>query len=437
MHRHPSEESLDEAARGVSRKERLYARRRRKNLDPRAPYGGRRRAALRTPALARWLSLAFAAACTFVLLVACSAPSVSPVPSIPSLGRSYSQAPAALDPDRTGPTLHVAPDGDDDNGDGTEADPFQTIKKAAAVVEPGMTVIVADGTYEGAFATRASGQEDARITYVSETKWGAKLVGDGNQVGEDTDAVWRNYGDYVDIQGFDISGTMNDGLIQTGSYARLVENRVYGFAEGCISTYERQYALHDIDMIGNVVHDCGSTSLHHGIYPGHPGGTISNNISYGNAGFGIHCWHNCNQLVISNNLVFDNGEGGILVGQGDGPNDGDVEADQMIVANNIAVDNGNLGIRESGASGSANRYLNNNVSGNEYAGIGLLAGQEVGTITERPEFLDFRIDGSGDYRLKSSSADVDGGTSAGAIERDIVGIRRPQGGGVDIGVYEQ
>ena len=39
--------------------------------------------------------------------------------------------------------------------------------------------------------------------------------------------------------------------------------------------------------------------------------------------------------MITNNLVFDNGEGGILIGQGDGPNNGDVAADDMVVANNI------------------------------------------------------------------------------------------------------
>ena len=33
---------------------------------------------------------------------------------------------------------------------------------------------------------------------------------------------------------------------------------------------------------------------------------ISNNIAFDNAGFGIHCWHACNALTISNNLVFDN-----------------------------------------------------------------------------------------------------------------------------------
>ena len=82
--------------------------------------------------------------------------------------------------------------------------------------------------------------------------------------------------------------------------------------------------------------------------------------------------------MITNNLLFDNGEGGILIGQGDGPNNGDVDADNMLVANNIVIDNrGSQGIRESGATGSNNRYLNNNVVGNAVDGIGLRTGTEI------------------------------------------------------------
>jgi hypothetical protein len=338
-----------------------------------------------------------------------------------------------LVPASEGARLYVAPAGSADN-DGSEESPFATIGQAAAVAEPGTTVIVADGTYEGWFTTGASGTEDARILYVSATKWGAKLVGHE----PDEDAVWRNYGDYVDIQGFDISGTMNDGIIQTGSHGRILENRVTGMAEACISTYKDDYSMVDNDIIGNIVSRCGTTQLHHGIYPGGPGGMITNNISFGNGGYGIHCWHNCNRQVITNNLVFDNAEGGILIGQGDGPNDGSVEADNMIVANNIVTDNrGYEGIRESGATGPNNRYLNNNVSGNAEDGIGLLTGTESGTIWTAPSFIDFRPDGSGDYRLRPGSPDVDAGTTEGAPALDIMGAARPQGEGVDLGVYEQ
>jgi hypothetical protein len=375
-----------------------------------------------------------------LLVAGCTSAPPGPPPSPgPDLGSTYSNPPDALQRDDDQPRIYVAPNGTDENP-GTEEAPLLTIKKASTLATPGTTVVVANGTYEGTFNTRTSGEENARITYVSATKWGAKLEAQADSGDDDDDdsAVWRNYGDYVDIQGFDLSGSVTDGILQTGSYGRILENRVHGFSEGCISTYKDDYSMVENDIIGNVVFGCGTTKLHHGIYPGGPSGTISNNISYGNAGFGIHCWHNCNNQIITNNLLFGNGEGGILIGQGDGPNDGSVAADNMLVANNIVIDNGgSAGIRESGTTGEANKYEDNIVVGNAVDGIGLRTGSETNTITSQPGFVNFQPDGSGDYRLLPDSPGVDAGTTDGAPATDIAGTARPQGGGIDIGVFEQ
>jgi pectate disaccharide-lyase len=190
-------------------------------------------------------------------------------------------------------------------------------------------------------------------------------------------------------------------------------------------------------VIGNVTFGCGEDSLDHGIYVSHTRGVVSNNISYGNAGFGIHCWHNCNELDISNNLVFDNPEGGIVVGQGDSPNYGDVPADNFVVSNNIAIDNGREGIRESGATGPNNEFLNNILWNNEDDRILLKTGTADGTIVGDPGFVNFQPDGSGDYRLQSGSPAVDAGVAAGAPLTAIDGTPRPQSSGVDIGIYER
>ena len=331
-------------------------------------------------------------------------------------------------PDR--PTLYVSPTGDD-TAAGTREAPLRTIARAAEVARPGTLVRVTAGRYEGGFHTAASGTADARITYRSDPAGAATVVGSGDE------PAWRNSGDYVDIEGFTITGDGVDGLIEEGSFVRIIGNRISGFESDCLFTGRSGYTLHDIDVIGNVVHDCGSSALDHGIYVSHPGGTVANNIAYGNAGFGIHCWHNCNRLVVSNNLVFDNDEGGILIGQGDGPNNGSVEADGFVVSNNLAVNNGEYGIRESGATGSGNQYINNNVFGNAVGGIDLQTGVETGTVEISPDFVDFRPDGSGDYRLRASSPMIDAGTGLGALGVDITGTPRPRGGGVDIGVYEQ
>jgi Right handed beta helix region len=369
--------------------------------------------------------LALVAAASLAVQVACSC---STPPSILTNLTSPIAVPA---PTRApGLSLYVSADGDDRNS-GTRNAPFRTMRKAASIAIRGMTIYVAPGTYSGSFRSTANGTPRYRIAYVSETKWGARLVGNSGE-----DAVWRNDGDYVDITGFDISGTSTDGLLETGSDVRISGNHIHGFVGGtCISTYKVNYTLHDIDIVGNVVHSCGSSSQDHGIYVGQPGGSISNNISYGNSGYGIHCWHNCNHLTIANNLVFNNREGGIIVGQGDGPNYGKVEADNFIVSNNIAVFNGNAGITESGAVGSNNKYSNNNVYGNKLNG--LRTGSDSKTITRNPAFINFQADGAGNYHLRSSSPDIDAGTDVGAPKTDIDGRPRPRGGGFDIGVYER
>jgi hypothetical protein len=332
-------------------------------------------------------------------------------------------------------TLHVSPTGDD-AAPGTAQSPLRSLARAAELARPGTRILVAAGRYPGPLVTTAAGTAGARISYVADPPGAAEVVATGSGR-----AAWANRGDFVDISGFtirgDTGGDIDNGLLDEGSSVRLLDNRVTGFDGNCITTGDADYTLHDIDVIGNVTADCGRSSLDHGIYVSHPGGVVANNISYGNAGFGIHCWHNCNRLVISNNLVFDNATGGIVVGQGDEPNDGEVPADGFVVSNNIAVDNGGYGIQEFGATGADNSYLNNNVSGNEEGGLGLQTGREAGTLTTPPQFVDFRPDGGGDYRLRPGSPEIDAGTPAGAPDQDIAGATRPLGGGVDIGVYER
>lgn len=322
----------------------------------------------------------------------------------------------------------VAPNGSDAAA-GTPEAPLRTIPAAAARAEPGTTVLVRAGTYVGDVATRVSGTEAARIAFVAESP-DTRIVGSGAATG-----AWENDGDFVDIVGFDLSGGNEDGLWSRGSHVRLMQNRVYGFPTGnCILAANEDYDLTDVDVVGNTTYGCGDNELDHGIYVAHNRGTIANNISYGNPGFGIHCWHACNDLVIANNLVFDNEEGGILVAA---DNDDGIPADDFVVFNNIAVDNGREGIREGGDTGSNNQYLQNLLWGNGDNALGLKTGWQTGTIVADPQFVDYRADGSGDYRLRPSSPAVDAGRASGAPSAAINGTPRPLSGGVDLGPFER
>jgi pectate disaccharide-lyase len=338
--------------------------------------------------------------------------------------------PALSNAHNSDPYLYVSTQGEDHNP-GTRSKPLRTISQAAALVRPGMTVVVAPGRYLESVNSSRSGNRNARIIFTSETLWGAQIVGEG------AEAAWRNEGDYVDIMNFNMSGNDEVGVLNLGSYVRISRNRIHDFAQGdCITTFNSGYTLHNIDIIGNVAANCGSNMLDHGIYAAYSRGQIMNNVTFGNAGFGIHCWHNCGELIISNNLIFKNG-GGLLVGQGDSPNFGSVPADNMLVSNNIVVDNRTTGITEEGATGLRNQYRNNLLYDNADDRISLNTGKESGTVIADPKFIDYRPDGSGDYRLRDLSPGIDAGTNVGASPYAIDGSPRPRGHGYDIGPYER
>jgi hypothetical protein len=366
--------------------------------------------------------------------------SISPTPTpIPSPTPAPSPTPTALY------NLYVSPSGSDSNA-GTLSAPLKTISRAAALSKPGTLVHVAAGTYTGNILTSASGTASARIRYVSDSRWAAKIVGTG------TDYHWDNKGSYVDIVGFDVTGSGRGGILNEGSYTLVANNHVHNLAVsgGCTggggsAIMNGNYAASDGDIIGNVVHDVGvpgACNGIHGIYHANLRGKIMNNISYRNSAFGIHLWHAADQVLVVNNTTFANGSssmgGGIVFGRGD---TGAGILTNTRVANNIVFNNPRSGISEycsSGTSciGSGNAVANNLVYGNGMGNIYLLVGSATGTITADPQFVNYQANGSGDYHLKSTSPGIDKGSSTSAPKNDLDGNARPKGAGYDIGAYE-
>jgi hypothetical protein len=353
----------------------------------------------------------------------------APAPAPPPTPISGSQAlgsPVKISPPVTQAHFYVAPNGTDSNP-GTQAAPWQTIAHAASVVGGGTTVHVAPGNYTQAVWVRGSGSQQAPIVFVSDTQWGAHLSVSGSS------AAWRNSGNYIDVEGFDITAPQSTlGISNEGSYNQLIGNRIHDVATqvscqsggGAIDSWNGSYSNHDADIIGNVIMHTGAgsggcTSQHvHGIYVAHAGGHVWSNVVSNTSGYGIHCWHACTAIGVSNNTVFSNQQGGIVIGAGDSP--GNVVCDHSTVSNNIAIDNGGVGIREyeyagTNAVGGSNQYLNNNVYGNAGPAFSLLRGHSaVATVTSDAQFVNFKADGSGDYHLKSTSPNVGAGTATGA-----------------------
>jgi hypothetical protein len=346
-----------------------------------------------------------------------------------------------------GKALYVSPSGNDNN-DGSAAHPFATIQKAADEVKPGTTVHVQPGTYNDAVLVETDGTEDARITFVSDKKWEAKIHTTND------DIPWTTKADYIDIVGFDItSDGSTDGIVNYGSYTRTISNRIHDIPGKCDNiggsgVTDSNYNAHDNDFIGNVVFHIGDTypklcEYVHAIYHSNARGHIVNNIAYDNAGVGINLWHAATDTVVSNNLVFNNQEHGISVGTNKSDNDGD-EGDNFIVSNNIVIHNAILGIRERKGVGSHDKFLNNIVYGNGYAAFGdedrewpsEADSKDEGTITQPIQFVNFKDDGSGDFHLLPDSPGIDAGTKEGAPTTDFDGKPRPQGKGIDIGPFE-
>ncbi len=382
------------------------------------------------------------------LMFVCACPAPSKEPSHASVGV---QLPTAIAPSPPGSAhYHIAPNGDDKN-DCSENSPCQTINSinsrlgsSLPLGSGGTTIHVAAGSYTGPIVIDKSGTSSARIRYISDSRWGATIV--------TTSATesFKNYGNYVDIMGFDITGGGPFGIDNQGSYGRVMGNRVHdiGVSLGCVSgagilsdalNYRTNTQPSHNDVIGNWVFNVGNISAPcnqiHGIYVASPYGNVMNNISFRNAGWGIHLWHGASNMVIANNTIFHNGEGGMIIGCGD---NGCTIDDYTTVVNNIVMDSvTGYGIIEHGVTGTHNVYANNlaysNPSGSFYLQNSLTC---TNCMTANPLFVNYQSNGSGDYHLSSGSPAIDRGTSSKAPANDFVGGPRPINLLWDIGAFE-
>jgi len=355
---------------------------------------------------------------------------------------------------------YVSTTGSDSTGNGSSSNPWATIAFASTQIGPGSTVHVEAGTYTGSFSTNASGTSTAYVTYVSATKWGAKLVATSG-------STWSNSGNYVAIVDFDVAGPVGgiNGIYTQGNATKIVGNNVHSVLNSgtCNSIGGSGINLNgpNAQVIGNFVHDNGPYPIYcpfiHGIYFLSLGGSAYNNIAFNNTGWGIQLWHHASHEVLANNTLFNNLTGGIIVGSS-------AKADNdTAVFNNIVYKNqGDGGICEEGKKGTNNDYENNLVfenfcancsppqardwclqNGNTHAEPAALDGDPD------PGFVKFTGDTSGNYQLQSGSAAINTGTSAVTLndgtvvdapkadfDTDLDGVARPQCGAWDVGAYE-
>ena len=340
--------------------------------------------------------------------------------------------------------LYVATTGADSNP-GTQARPFKTIGRADALARPGYVIHVAPGTYavsapsagSNGIKTTRNGTAADRIKFVSDVKWGAKIVMTG------TGMAWNSLGNYVDIEGFDVSGSGRLGLAAGGANLTFRHNLVHDLTISGGCNGGGGAAILTYGPVGNVVIDrnvvrnigykmIGTCPQVQGIYISNANNLVTNNVVSGVAAVGIHQWHGATASTIVNNTTFHNAAG-ILLGHGDSGATATGSANNY-VANNIVYDNTTYGIYEAGKLGANNRYVNNLVARSNLAWR--VKGSVSGSIASEPLMRNYQINGSGDYRLSSSSPAIDRGTSANAPAIDHDGVARPRGAAIDLGAYE-
>jgi len=331
---------------------------------------------------------------------------------------------------------YVAVTGVDWTNDGSRLHPWRTLEYAGNLATPGTTIHVLPGTYAVSriIVTHARGTEKERIRYVSEERWGAKIVTSASQ-------GWMNTGDYVDIEGFDVSSTSlvtYIGIHSQGSYDRILYNHIHDLHAppgtcpqgGGIMMGDPRTVGQEAE--GNMVHDIGpppgQCKFIHGIYSSTPHCKVTNNLIFDNSGVGVHLWGHPDHCLIANNTIFGNGRG--LVVGGD-PKSG--VNDFTVVANNIVYRNREVGIYEAGLTGLNNRYIRNLSCGNK-VDWSLRTGTQFNSIAADPQFVRNTGTIDGDYHLKSNSPGVGTADPRLAPPTDFDGNRR--GSTPNLGAYE-
>jgi parallel beta-helix repeat protein len=330
----------------------------------------------------------------------------------------------------------VSPLGNDFS-DGSASRPWRTLQHAADKAVAGTTVHVLAGTYalSKPIVTEKSGTAEARIRFVSDPPWSARLVTSAEQ-------AWANDGAYVDIEGFDISAAGSNTTIlihAEGRFDRVLGNRLHDVhvAPGACPSGAGVMVGGGADfqiVSGNLVYNIGPpVAAHcnqmHGIYVGTSNNMITNNLCFNNGGVGIHVWGSApSHNLLVNNTLFGNWRG-IVVGSQDA-----MPAQENYVANNIVYKHPGQGVYEQGHSGG-NSYRNNLVYGNQ-PDFALIGSRDLDTLRAEPRFVHYTGNETGDYHLRTDSPALGRGTAEQMPNIDIEGLPRRQGQAPDLGAYQ-
>src|SRR5258708_788522 len=245
-------------------------------------------------------------------------------------------------------TYWVSPTGNDANP-GTALLPWLTPQFANTRVVAGDTVLFYDGTYnQDSTATKflyttKSGTATQHITYKAINQWGAKITSSG--LGNPAIAIY-NEGAYVDFIGLDISSLGRLGIELAASHCTVQRWFIHDIpalpgSNAGAAIYSAQ-GFTDNWAISCVIDHIGYdiNNLVQGVYMSSDHGGVWNCRVSRVAGWGIHLFHNANNCSVFNNLSYNNGNGGIIIGADGGNTDQGTTA-----SNNISFNNNGYGLK--------------------------------------------------------------------------------------------
>jgi hypothetical protein len=412
-------------------------------------------------------------------------------------------------------TYVVALEGDDAN-QGTMAQPWRTIGKAAQTLGPGDTVYVRAGTYGERVAPQRSGAPGKYITYAAYPGDVVTIDGDGLDLDTREGLFDIHEREFIRVTGLRVVNSPLTGIAAVRSRQILIDgNHTYntassgigiwgsekvvvegnevelactGRGQECITIAGSTHILvadnhvhngapegrggegidakdgscyviirgnhvhnlsrlgiyvdawrsdtHDIDVIGNTVHDCAGCGL---AAASERGGLLQrvrflNNVVYRNrsAGIAVAGWngeydHPIHNVKIVNNTIYDNGWPGHSWGGGIAVQAADVR--DILIRNNVCSRNRDWQIR---VDADPARVV---VDHNLIDGYRAHANESRGTAHVEGDPL-FVSPETGDFRLRARSPAIDIGSSVDAPDSDIDGKARPVGKACDIGAHE-
>lgn len=354
-------------------------------------------------------------------------------------------------------TYHTAPAGNDGNA-GSAAQPFRTLLKGVQTLKPGDTLLVQTGVYEEVLNYRLppGASWSQPITIRAANPQARPVL--RTPAGQSWALLFQDI-QFVIFDGFivDAVNVSYDGIKVTQPNThdiRVMNTEVKNARVQGVLTTDGAW---NIEFLNLDVHDNGSTDLHHGFYLSAGRTTVSGCRVYRNSGWGVHAFKEgsggVDQLLIRNNLIFDNARlgqrgDGILISAGLGSavynnviwgNQVGIWVDYgatstTIYHNTVVSNRGEFGIYVGPAA--VGTIIRNNIArGNtrdiENRGSGSTMSNNLAGVD--PRFVD---EGAADYRLQSGSPAIDAGFATGVVTTDLRGQTRNQGSGPDIGAYE-